>query len=310
MDLGADPQRAPGTVRGAKQTAAQPVSPGIAGLPSVLLRSLKGLPGLDAQLPLLQPKAAGSGDPALDAFREKVHEVDDFQSAATQLGLFDLSYDPKTNVATVTVRVGYDFRKGDDIEYEEAKPEELSWTEDEKKSWKTGFSRSVTDAWSGRHAFQCTKPGWSSVTAAVAIVVVEAEKDWHYQLRVTKVPKDAFSQSVVSTYPGGRKRGVNFATMDSEDLTGRDLGASMPQIGAVHEFGHMLGLDDEYSTKNTRETTIDHAALVKDALGKEIARKDSDNVMSVGNAVEKQHYVTVLEALNVATNLSEWAFLS
>ena len=309
MAQGREQQRSSTPARSTEQTVSQPFAPGVAGLPSVLLRGLKGLPGLDAQLPRLQPKAPESGVSGLDAFRSKVHDIANFQSAATQLGLFDLSYDPKTSVATVTVRVGYDFRKGDDVEYEDARPEELSWTEGEKKAWKGGFARTVTDAWSGRHAFQCTKPGWNSITAAVVIVIVEAEKDWHYQLRVTKLPKDAFSQSIVVTHPGKQKRGANFATLDSDDLSGRDLGASMPQVSAIHEFGHMLGLDDEYLTKDRNDSDIDHAVLVKNALGKEISRTDSDGAMSVGNTIEKQHYVTLLEALKAATGLSEWGFL-
>ena len=285
-----------------------PPAPGIAGLPSVILRSLRTATGLDAQLPLLRPDRQRVGDPALDAFRSTTHTVANFQSSATGIGLFDITYDPATNVAAVTVRVGYDFRQGDELDFEDAKPEELAWTEGEKTAWKTGFARVVTSAWSGQHALRCTKPGWAGVSASVTVAVVEAEKDWHYQLRVSKIPKGGFSGSSVSTRSGLRDRGVNYATLDSEDLEGRNKGGPNPQVGAIHEFGHMLGLDDEYEDADTPIAAIDHAALVKDALGKEIVRKDTDDVMSVGNAVGKQHYVTVLEALKAATGLREWEF--
>ncbi len=47
-------------------------------------------------------------------------------------------------------------------------------------------------------------------------------------------------------------------TLDSEDLVPVNKGAKTPQRGAVHEFGHMLGLDDEYIKGSRYKVTIQH----------------------------------------------------
>lgn len=61
----------------------------------------------------------------------------------------------------------------------------------------------------------------------------------NWEISVTKIKQGAFKTSYVSLYRGK-------VTLDSEDLTPVNKGAKSMQRGAVHEFGHMLGLDDEY----------------------------------------------------------------
>jgi hypothetical protein len=65
------------------------------------------------------------------------------------------------------------------------------------------------------------------------------------------------------------------------------------QKGAVHEYGHMIGLDDEY----TVDGAIEHAAMVRSALGTTLVEGSSNDIMSGGNTIEKQHYITFLQAL-------------
>lgn len=78
----------------------------------------------------------------------------------------------------------------------------------------------------------------------------------------------------------------------------------------AHEFGHMLGLGDEYKSpipgKGTKKAT--HYNLVLKAFGKEYAqqvakRGDTDyaSIMESGNDVRIQHYVTFWEALAETT---------
>lgn len=67
----------------------------------------------------------------------------------------------------------------------------------------------------------------------------------------------------------------------------------------------MIGLGDEYPG----EHEISHQAMVEDAPGKTIKKERSDNVMSIANVVERQHYVTFLEALKRVTQIDEWEFL-
>jgi outer membrane protein OmpA-like peptidoglycan-associated protein len=76
---------------------------------------------------------------------------------------------------------------------------------------------------------------------------------------------------------------------------------------AAHEFGHMLGLGDEYTsgTRNVGDQTT-HYGLAKDALGQDSADSfakvtaDSENLMNGGNDVRPVEYVTLWAALGDA----------
>ncbi len=133
--------------------------------------------------------------------------------------------------------------------------------------------------------------------------VQESDTDWHFRLDVTKISTGRFANSSVSTYRGNKTR-KNFASLDSEDVRGSAKGGSEEQFCVIHEFGHMIGLGDEYGAAGD----ISHRTLVKDALGKTIEKGDSDSVMSLANVVEQQHYVTFLEALKKVTKINEWKF--
>jgi outer membrane protein OmpA-like peptidoglycan-associated protein len=90
------------------------------------------------------------------------------------------------------------------------------------------------------------------------------------------------------------------------------------QTVAVHEFGHAFGLDDEYgaqfgSTQPAAGTPVAHNAATQamtDATGANLPGavvENNNNIMSVGNAVQPQHYSTFHEALVAITGISEWA---
>jgi outer membrane protein OmpA-like peptidoglycan-associated protein len=74
------------------------------------------------------------------------------------------------------------------------------------------------------------------------------------------------------------------------------------QDTTAHEFGHMLGLGDEYPATGVAKAT--HYDLVAKALGKDYAEQvakrnepDSASIMDGGNDVRIQHYVTLWSAL-------------
>jgi outer membrane protein OmpA-like peptidoglycan-associated protein len=77
-----------------------------------------------------------------------------------------------------------------------------------------------------------------------------------------------------------------------------------------HEFGHLLGLGDEYPyAVGDKPKASDHYNLVKEALGKdyadEVARQADDpsgNIMFYGNDVRVHDYVTFWSALADATS--------
>jgi len=83
---------------------------------------------------------------------------------------------------------------------------------------------------------------------------------------------------------------------------------------AAHEFGHMIGLGDEYveeqpeipgSTAKFFGDKPTHYDPVKDLIGQDAADElkitDSDNIMSRGNTVKRGHYVFFVAALDAMT---------
>lgn len=91
------------------------------------------------------------------------------------------------------------------------------------------------------------------------------------------------------------------------------------QVVGNHEFGHAFGLGDEYSTDgisgtgSPTGTSASHDGLVRDmtdASGAHLPgaiNQNNDNIMSLGNAVQPQHYATFHEALQQITGVDEWS---
>lgn len=91
------------------------------------------------------------------------------------------------------------------------------------------------------------------------------------------------------------------------------IGGGEEQITAAHETGHLFGLGDEYSSPvggtepgagspGPIGDPADHGALPPMGGGVPPAvHENTDSVMSVGNVVRAQHYITFLEALNAIT---------
>ncbi len=115
-----------------------------------------------------------------------------------------------------------------------------------------------------------------------------------------------------------------------------DLVAAGGQVQnvAVHEFGHMIGLFDEYASTPQRDAS---GNIVTDAQGRPRTRglisgtggdvgdltghnplaqnmglggsvtENNDNIMSLGNTIRPQHYATFMEALRTVTsNTPAW----
>lgn len=83
------------------------------------------------------------------------------------------------------------------------------------------------------------------------------------------------------------------------------VGTHQTLTGAVHEFGHMLGLGDEYGYTNLKgfpkpgEPLCDKAyvKMVKDQTGFDLVRTSDESIMSKGATVKPWHYSAFLEAL-------------
>jgi hypothetical protein len=72
----------------------------------------------------------------------------------------------------------------------------------------------------------------------------------------------------------------------------------------VHEFGHMIGLGDEYAGRPTPR----HAASFQAVTGETIATGADDRIMSGGERILAEHYITFLEGLKAATSMEEWTY--
>ncbi|MFN8469688.1 MAG: hypothetical protein U0X20_29300 [Caldilineaceae bacterium] len=97
-------------------------------------------------------------------------------------------------------------------------------------------------------------------------------------------------------------------------LAGNQNANDATQDVAAHEFGHMIGLGDEYVDTapkvpgarakffGDKPTHFDLAkAAVDDAAANESIIQDSDNIMAKGNEVKREHYAFFAAAIDVMT---------
>lgn len=96
------------------------------------------------------------------------------------------------------------------------------------------------------------------------------------------------------------------------------MGGGAGQNQAAHEFGHMLGLQDEYASDPTGAQgkvfgtgqpvgTVhpQDARSTAAGLGNSVY-ENNDNLMSLGSTIRSPQYVTFMEALRAVTGSSEW----
>ncbi|HEY4348002.1 MAG TPA: hypothetical protein VGM80_10470 [Gaiellaceae bacterium] len=237
----------------------------------------------------------------LTDFRREKHATENFRPD-TGLGMFDVSYDAGGGSLAITCKVQFDFADGSAAEFPNAPASELAWTEALKNDWKSRYLSTVSSSWSGHHTFYCQKDWWEDLTAAVNVQFVEVEKDPHFNVHVAKIPAGAFRQSSV-TAPESHLFGPSAGSgdFDSEDLTPTAKPGGT-QIGAVHEAGHMLGLDDEYGTG-----TPSHSDPVEAEFGHGVTRGADGRIMSGGMDIQPEHGVTFLAGLKDCTDMDEWA---
>jgi outer membrane protein OmpA-like peptidoglycan-associated protein len=111
------------------------------------------------------------------------------------------------------------------------------------------------------------------------------------------------------------------------------VGSGQGQNIAAHEFGHMLGLADEYASTPKKDAAGNPITDAKgdqvtrglisgtggdvgsttghDALGKSMGvggsvHENNDNIMSLGSTVRPQHYATFMEALHTVSGVNDW----
>jgi hypothetical protein len=145
-----------------------------------------------------------------------------------------------------------------------------SWSSDqEKRNYIFAWREAVTKKWSLPILYNSRKFGGVPFEIRIYAFKENGATVTEWTLTVTKIPSGEFRTSSVTD---GNK--INTSIGDSEDLVGVNKGASMLQRAAVHEFGHMLGLPDEYP-----------AAVPG---GPNVA--DTDSIMHSGEALRQRHH--------------------
>ena len=82
------------------------------------------------------------------------------------------------------------------------------------------------------------------------------------------------------------------------------IGTHQGRQTAAHEFGHILGLGDEYGytdmppgARPGDPVDPDYARMVKEQTGVDIRRTSDEGIMSKGATIRPWHYSPFLEAL-------------
>jgi len=123
------------------------------------------------------------------------------------------------------------------------------WTEIEKDDFINNLEAAVKNVWGHNRVLKTLSDG-KQVTLQYRF---ENKKGGfmmdHWEITVHKIPFADFRQSCVYTFFGN-------VSLDSEDLTFVNKPHGQ-QRGGVHEFGHMLGLGDEYLNTSSYKTVYD-----------------------------------------------------
>lgn len=117
---------------------------------------------------------------------------------------------------------------------------ELIWSLLDKRKFINEFENSISSKWGGERVLKNLSKGKK---VSLDFRFLSFFEEWsigeHWEVYVRKIKVGGFDQSYVNPFMG-------VVQFDSEDLRFTEKRRGIYQRGALHEFGHMLGLDDEY----------------------------------------------------------------
>lgn len=216
---------------------------------------------------------------------------------AYDLRLFRSLDDPARGVLVVKMTVEFEFQNGTS---QGASGVPLEWARGEADSWLALAKDQIIHAWSNQHpiVIQGRVPGFPTIIDVLIeldarIVTVGPRTPWttrtankHWQVKVTKTDVPRWSKAKIVD---AERKGVALDSLDVVPLTD----GTHWQRAVVHEFGHMLGLRDEYPGEPT--STTHHAS-------------DQASIMNHGETVRPRHYAPFAEWLTTRHPTIPWVF--
>jgi hypothetical protein len=261
---------------------------------------LQRMAGNAAATQLLQRQAA-----AVAPLTKRAYEVPGFEfSGGAQTpgkggngALVDLAFDPSTNTFTCTFRLRWRSFPHDPPNLK------LGWQEAEsQQKFKDRFVQTVRSAWENK--FPLTEYQGGVKTARAATVVFKFEElvdnskgtveeitaasklpPEEIERRKTRYDIDVSLEDVRDKVTAG-----SIVSIDAGSLSPEKHG-KFTQVTAVHEFGHMIGLADEYvlSPEDYQEV-LDKLGEAEAKRRKRERKKNTGRIMSVGSNVTRDDY--------------------
>lgn len=240
-------------------------------------------------------------------------------------GRFDVSYRPATGELHVVVPMHLVFSD------EKIGTGEPKWTAQEKADWKRDAQVSVAAVWNDRAEWQLVKPGWGGTISArpvFSVSFIEDVRQAYIDATLVKVPQPMRDQGVWDVgrnglmqdqYDSGPYATTRAQLSNISVLFRRDRVSGDGHNIFAHEFGHMIGLPDEYNDECSRGSgpgwrqagnvkLMDRFGCAHPPFG-----QHTDSVMSDGGRFFPRHFVTVWEALVDLTrswaHAEEWVLI-
>jgi hypothetical protein len=229
------------------------------------------------------------------------------------MGRFDMELWPKHGLANVIVRLHVTFSN------EKVGMGDGPWTNEEKLAWKAKSHESLDKVWNNMAEFSIQSEDWDPVIIKPVFKIrfVDSEDESHVTATAVKVPQPMKKQGI---WDIGRN-GLMQDQFDKGPMTPTrallsNIAPEFREDGATgqshhnifsHEFGHMIGLPDEYDN----ETDLGTGPGTRQAGNVELMNKygldhpewakHTQSLMSDGTQLFKRHFVTVWEALERMT---------